>query len=216
MVANRGVVRRPQVFEAAGGREVGPADAGDLLRAAGGGDETAFASLYDLLSPRVCAVIRRVVRDRAQADEVTQEVLIEVWRTAARFDAAKGTPVGWIYTIAHRRAIDRARSEQAATARTMKAGIAALATNDDPVADKVIDRLEHQQVRHCLAVLTPVQHQAVTLAFYHGYTYREVADLLEIPLPTAKSRIRDGLLQLRDCLEASSSDLSQPAMGPPR
>ena len=180
------------------------------MRAVGAGDESAFECLYDLVAAQVWAAARRVLRDRAQAEEVMQEALVQVWRTAARFDAAKGSPLGWICTIAHRRAVDRVRAEQAATIRAVKAGMTWLATGSDEVADTVADDLERQQIKQCLAALTPLQHQAVTLAYYHGHTYRQVADLLGIPLPTVKSRIHDGLIRLRNCLGARTGDLSQP------
>jgi RNA polymerase sigma-70 factor (ECF subfamily) len=177
-----------------------PPDAGALIRQVARGDEAAFARLYDLVAPRVHGLIRRVLRDPAQAEEVAQEVLVEVWRTAARYDTARGSATAWIFTIAHRRAVDRVRSEQAAADRTMKVGAASVDTPYDQVADEVAGRLERQQVRHCLDDLTELQRQAVTLAYYQGHSYREVADLLSTPLPTVKTRMRDGLIRLRDCL----------------
>jgi RNA polymerase sigma-70 factor, ECF subfamily len=177
-----------------------PPDAAALLHSVVQGDETAFGKLYDLVAPRVYGLIRRVLRDPAQAEEVTQEVLVEVWRTASRFDAARGSATSWIFTIAHRRAVDRVRAEQASADRAMKVGIASVDTPYDEVVDEVAGRLERQQVRRCLDDLTRLQRQAVTLAYYQGHSYREVADLLETPLPTVKTRMRDGLIRLRDCL----------------
>ncbi|BCJ47646.1 RNA polymerase sigma factor SigK [Actinoplanes ianthinogenes] len=177
-----------------------PVDADRLLRAVGRGDEQAFARLYDLVAPRVYGLVRRVVRDPAQAEEVAQEVLVEVWRCAARFDPDGGSATAWVFTIAHRRAVDRVRAEQAAAERTVRAGAASLDTPYDAVADEVSGRLERQQVRHCLDDLTDLQRQVVTMAYYQGHSYPQVAELLRTPLGTVKTRMRDGLIRLRDCL----------------
>ena len=182
-------------------RPLSPAPAespGDLLGRVARGDEAAFSALYDELAPRVYGLCRRVLRDPAQAEEVAQEALLEVWRTAGRYDPAKGSAASWALTIAHRRAVDRVRSEQASTERERR-----LATEEvpyDDVVEEATARLERQQVRRCLHALTELQREAITLAYYQGYSYREVAERLATGLPTVKTRMRDGLIRLRDCL----------------
>jgi RNA polymerase sigma-70 factor, ECF subfamily len=173
-----------------------------LLARVARGDQGAFEVIYDHLAGPVYGLIYRVIHDPAQAEEVSQEVLLEVWRTAARFDPAKGTAATWVMTIAHRRAIDRVRSTAAASAREQRAA-QRLAPADD-VADAVQASLDRERVRRCLDGLTEVQRESITLAYYGGYSYRQVAGVLEAALGTIKTRIRDGLIRMRDCLGVSS------------
>ncbi|MEV5976721.1 sigma-70 family RNA polymerase sigma factor [Streptomyces sp. NPDC052114] len=164
------------------------------------GDPDAFASVYDMVMGPVLGTVRAVLRDPAQSEEVAQEVLVEVWRTAARYRPDRGTAINWILTLAHRRAIDRVRSVESAAARDHKAALLGHTPDFDQVAEQVEARLEREQVRRCLRTLTEIQHQAVTLAYYRGLTYRQVAEALALPLGTVKTRLRDGLIRLRDCL----------------
>ncbi|TCC45322.1 sigma-70 family RNA polymerase sigma factor [Kribbella capetownensis] len=173
---------------------------GDLLARAAGGDTAAFSTLYDRVTPWVFGLVRRILRNPAQSEEVTQEVMIDVWRTATRFDPHRGSAHAWILTIAHRRAVDRVRSEQAAADRTELIGARSAEVDFDQVADTVTTRLESEQVRRCLDTLTDLQRESITLAYYNGYTYPEVAQRLDAKLPTIKARMRDGLIRLRDCL----------------
>lgn len=173
----------------------------ELLVAVAGGDTTAFSVLYDRVTPQVLGVALRVLRDRALAEEVSQEVMVEVWRKATRFDPERGTASGWITTLAHRRAVDRVRSEQASRDRDDRVSRRDEPRAFDAVADEVQVRLDHWQVRRAMAELTERQREAIELAYFGGHTYRDVARVLDIPEGTAKSRLRDGLLRLRHALE---------------
>lgn len=179
--------------------EPGP-DLQELMHHVARGDTDAFAEVYDRVSGPVFGLVRSVLRDPAQAEEVAQEVMVELWRRAAHFQRDKGSAMGWIMTLAHRRAVDRVRSAQAASDREEKAALLDRTPAFDEVTEQVEARLEAEQVRRCLRTLTELQHQSVTLAYYRGLTYREVAELLALPLGTVKTRLRDGLIRLRDCL----------------
>jgi RNA polymerase sigma-70 factor (ECF subfamily) len=176
----------------------GAADLEAAIAAVARGDQAAFTVVYDRTAAAVLGTVRRVLRDPAQSEEVMQEVLLEVWRTAARFDPAAGSASAWIMTLAHRRAVDRVRSEQRANERELRAATSSIAY--DEVTDTVEARLEHERVRRCLAALTELQRESVTLAYYRGYSYPEVAQLLGVAVGTVKTRMRDGLIRLRDCL----------------
>ncbi|MGW4893171.1 ECF RNA polymerase sigma factor SigK [Kitasatospora sp. NPDC004240] len=168
------------------------------------GDHAAFARLYDVLAGPVFGLVRRVLRDEAQSEEVMQDVMLEVWRGAARYDPHRGEVVPWVMTIAHRRAVDRVRYCRAAADRDQKAAAANQETSFDEVAEQAQAHGEQQQVRRCLRRLTDLQRESVLLAFYQGLTYPEVAKRLGAPLSTVKTRMRDALIRLRDCLGAGS------------
>ena len=184
--------------------EAAPARLEDLLGAVSRGDQEAFAAVYERVSAPVYGLVRRVLRDPAQSEEVTQEVLLNVWTSAVRFDAGQGTAMAWIMTMAHRRAVDRVRSEQSAADRHRRLGAREIDSAYDSVAEAVETRLDQEAVRRCLASLTQLQRESVTLAYYTGRSYREVAEHLELPVGTVKTRMRDGLIRLRDCLGATA------------
>jgi len=183
-----------------GAAEPDDADLNVLLTRVGRGDQAAFEAVYDRVAPPVYGLIRRVLRDAAQSEEVSQETLLEVWRTAARFDPARGSAVTWVMTIAHRRAVDRVRSETAAAQRENRVAAEAVPAAPDEVAETVEASLEAERVRRCLDGLTDLQRESITLAYYSGYSYPQVASALGVALGTIKTRIRDGLKRLRDCL----------------
>lgn len=172
----------------------------DLLRRSGRGDAEAFAELYDATSARVHGLALRVVRDPAQAEEVTQEAFLDVWRTSARFDPARGSAIGWMLTIVHRKAVDRVRSAEAASRRDTSYQHHTQVVDHDSTAEAVEASLESKRVRDCLNELTDVQREALTLAYFGGYTHTEVATMLDLPVGTAKTRIRDGLIRMRDAM----------------
>ncbi len=170
---------------------------GELLQRIAGGDEAAFARLYDLLSPRVFGLILRVLVDRAQSEEVLQEVFLEVWRSASRFAPNRGQGRTWVLTIAHRRAVDRVRASQASSDRDVRIGFRDLDVAHDGVAEQVELRVEAERVTTALRHLPEAQREALTLAYYGGYSQSEIAALVGAPLGTIKTRMRDGLSRLR-------------------
>ncbi|RLP76374.1 sigma-70 family RNA polymerase sigma factor [Mycetocola tolaasinivorans] len=172
---------------------------GFLLRVQSG-DRDAFAALYDLFVGRVLGLVRHVLVDHAQSEEVTQEVFLEVWQRASTFDPERGSVSGWLMTLAHRRAVDRVRSAQAGRNRDERIGIRDFPEPVDEVSETVEIRVEYARVEVALRELTVPQREAVTLAYYEGFTQTQIAERLKIPLGTVKTRIRDGMIKLRQIL----------------
>ena len=187
----------PDIFE-------GAATPDQLLARVATGDQGAFGQLYDQMAPRVLGLVKRLLRDHAQSEEVTQEIFLEVWQSATRYDSSKGAAVGWIMTMAHRRAVDRVRASQSSRDRDVKIGIRDFNPVYDNVSQTVETRIEHERVEKAMLRLTELQRQAVSLAYYGGYSHSEVAELLSVPIGTVKTRVRDGMIRLRDELGVAS------------
>ena len=193
----------PQVGPASSRTGTAPsaaADLADLLKRSGRGDEAAFAELYDATSARAYGLAVRVVRDPSQAEEVAQEAFLEIWRTASRFDQAKGSAVSWILTLVHRKAVDRVRSAEASSRRDTSYHQGSQTVEHDSTAEAAQASMEARRVRQAMESLTAVQREALELAYFKGYTHTEVASSLDLPVGTAKTRIRDGLIRLRDTM----------------
>lgn len=193
-----------QVFALRTNRNREAPDADALLVRSARGDEAAFAAFYDVLIDRIFGLVRSVLRDPARSEEVTQEVMLELWRTAPKYSPERGSASGWALTIAHRRAVDRVRSETAARERDHRVAVRDAAPDAPDVGELVDASLERERVRRALGELTGPQRESIELAFFGGYSHSEVAATLGLPLGTVKTRIRDGLIRLRDRLEVTS------------
>lgn len=171
-----------------------------LLRRVAQRDADAFATFYDNTRSRVYGLVTRVLRDPGYSEETTQDIYLQVWRSAERYDPSAGSALAWLLTVAHRRAVDRVRSEQAASVRESRYGVANAERPGDHVSESVILLDERRQVADCLDSLTDLQRQCIDLAYYDGLTYAQVSDRLSANLATVKSRMRDALRGLRNCL----------------
>jgi RNA polymerase sigma-70 factor, ECF subfamily len=179
------------------------ADLDALLRRVAQQDVEAFTAFYDNTRARVFGLVTRVLRDPGYSEETTQDVYLQVWRNASNYDPNAGSPISWLMTLAHRRAVDRVRSEQSASQRESRYGAANVDLPADRVAEAVIDLDERRQVTECLGSLTDAQRECIQLAYYDGLTYSQVSDRLSANLATIKSRMRDAIRGLRRCLGVS-------------
>lgn len=174
------------------------AHANGLLVRVAAGDHAAFRELYDAVAPRVHGLIRRTLVDDGLSQEVTQDVFFEVWRSASRFDAARGSAVSWIMMMAHGRAVDRVRASQASRDRDLRVGVRDREVNFDPVSEAGELSAESARVSMAMARLTAIQRDAISMTYFEGLTGPELAARLDIPVGTLKSRLREGLIRLRD------------------
>jgi RNA polymerase sigma-70 factor, ECF subfamily len=194
----------PEPGAPSGGASPEAAELAQLLQRSSRGDEAAFARVYDATSSRAYGLALRVVRNPAHAEEVVQEAYLDAWRSSSRYDPERGSALGWLLTIVHRKAVDRVRSAEAATNRDATYHRESQQVDHDQTAEAAHASLEAQRVRGAVATLTDVQREAVELAFFGGYTHTEVATMLDVPVGTAKTRIRDGLIRLRDAMGVGS------------
>lgn len=182
------------------GRDAENAHLAELVARSSRGHDDAFSELYDLTASRIYGLVLRILRSADHAAEVTQEVFVEVWRQSARYAPDKGSVLAWMSTIAHRRAVDRVRSVSSEVARDEHHAVTAVVREADHVWEDVEQKMDIERVRKGMASLTPIQREALGLAYFGGYTQTQVASLLQLPLGTVKTRIRDGLIGLRDAL----------------
>jgi RNA polymerase sigma-70 factor (ECF subfamily) len=178
-----------------------PDDSARLLARIAKGDEDAFRELYEAVAPAAYGLALRVTRDEHLAQDVLQETFAQVWSTADRYDPAIASGRAWVTVLTHRRAVDRVRQEQSDRRRVTTWAVATHEPDHDHVAAVVDLRAEHRSVRHALNSLTALQREALELAYFNGLTYQQVATHLDIPLGTAKTRIRDALKALRVQME---------------
>ena len=164
------------------------------------GHAGAFAELYDLTVRRIHGVVLRVLRSPEHAEEVTQEVYVEVWQQSGRYTPAKGSVIAWITTMAHRRAVDRVRSVSSEVTRDHRYAYESVDPEIDRVWDRVAQRHDVERVREALQLLTSIQQQALSLAYFDGLTQSQIAAYLDLPLGTVKTRIRDALKRLGEIL----------------
>ncbi|MEU4419828.1 sigma-70 family RNA polymerase sigma factor [Actinoplanes sp. NPDC024001] len=171
------------------------------------GDEDAFSEVYEKYSCLVYTIAVRVTRDERAAEDVAQEVFLSFWQRPFAFDAAKGSLRGWLAMIAHRRAVDLVRREEAHRRGNQDPQLSMAALGGgDPVADQVTDADTTHRLRAALRTLPEPLRHAVTLAYLHGRTYREVAMELGLPEGTAKSRLREALRRLTVALSNHAHD----------
>ena len=163
-------------------------------------DHAAFDELYHLTSRRLYGTVLKVLRSPDHAQEVTQEIYVEVWKQASRYAQEKGSVLAWMLTMAHRRAVDRVRSVSSEVARDERYAFVDLSRESDEVWDSVAQKYDVERVRGAIGTLTPIQRQAVQLAYYEGLTQSQISTALDLPLGTVKTRIRDGLKRLGEAL----------------
>ncbi|MBO0853815.1 MAG: sigma-70 family RNA polymerase sigma factor [Nocardia sp.] len=172
------------------------AELAELIKQSASGNADSFAAFYRRTHVRLLARLTSILHSPGLAQEVSQEVYLQVWAAAGDYDRNRASPMGWLMMVAHRRAVDKVRAEQSLADREQAFGREQFQPARDVVFDEVTQHLDERSVAGEVRRLRPRQREAILLAFYGDHTYPEVADLLGIPLPTAKARIRAGLRAL--------------------
>ncbi|MGH7429913.1 MAG: sigma-70 family RNA polymerase sigma factor [Candidatus Methylomirabilaceae bacterium] len=181
---------------------------GQLIAQTAQGDQAALAALYDRTSSRVYGVALKILGDREAAEEVTLDVYTQVWRQAHKYDESRGTPGGWLMTLARTRSIDRYRAGYAERGKLQPLETAALFASEEMDPEQQAAAQERQQVvREALKALSPEQREAISLACFWGLSHSEIADKLKLPLGTVKTRIRQGMIKLRELLSQHEEGL---------
>ncbi|OFS26993.1 RNA polymerase subunit sigma [Brevibacterium sp. HMSC07C04] len=168
-----------------------------LLESVRAGDKVAFAELYDVLAPQILGLTTHILRDRAQVEEVTQEVFVEVWLSAHTFDPHRGSAKSWVLRLAKSRAIDRLRSWRSSQARDTDDFNSQLTTWVAAAEDEAQQRLESEELQELIDSIGEPHRSALMLAYFGELTHQEIADATGVALGTAKTRVRDGLQKLR-------------------
>lgn len=173
------------------------------------GDQAALAAFYDRTSPQVFGLALKILNDREAAEEVTLDVYTQVWRQAHTYDRARGAPGAWLMMLARTRAIDRFRAGAAEHGRIQSLDAAQFFASDDDTPEQDVESRERRRyVQQALAVLTAEQRQAIALAYFYGFSQSEIAEKLQLPLGTVKTRIRLGMIKLREALAPYEAGLT--------
>ena len=187
---------------------LGDARRADRIR---GGDAAALGELYDRHAAAALAVAMRVVGGRAEAEDVVHDAFVAVWRKIDRFDAQRGSLRAWLLTVVRNRAIDRVRARRTAVDVDEADDRSLLRTGPNPTWEAALDRAAANDLRQAIQALPDEQRRAVELAYFEGYTYREVAEITGVPPGTANGRLRLALAKLREALTGSAaSPLASP------
>lgn len=178
----------------------------NLMQKIANQDETALAHLYDQYSPLLFGLVLRIVKDRQEAEDLLQDIFLQVWEKAASFDHSRGHLCGWLTTLARNRSIDRVRQKQSTQRRQHKLEEGTLL--EEPIQQESLNPLQlvvsleqSSLIREALKLLPREQSDVVLLAYFGGYSQSEIAEILDVPLGTVKTRTRQGMQKLQQTLK---------------